>query len=312
MKFSSRTLSLILLAASLTLAGCASKQPERRFTMPSWVDGYNINQAEEDTESEQKDTQDVEGDFAPESAADASDRISREVAQPTETEAEINESAATLEEPLEAEPESVTSDAITATDNASETTTAANGGEEPAPAPEIKLPPRPAPLTALNEQQALEAQQAEPRFRNALQKMKSGELQSALILLQEISAQFPSLTGPIVNQAIILRKQESYQQAKALLQAALLNKAQNPYLMNELGLIHRQLGNFEAAKQAYLSAIRLEPNYDKAHYNLAVLADLYLHDPALAFQEFEIYQSLQVDPDKKVAGWLKEIERRIP
>ena len=311
MRFSSRSLPLALLISALTLSGCASKQPERRFTMPSWVDGYNVNASEEDAESEQDDaTQEESASYAPESAADASDRISREPAEPVSEPAitDAAQTAAVDSEPVTTErsPESAVADS-----GSGETAPDADK-DTPAAEPEVKLPPRPAPLIARNEQQALEAQQAAPRFQTALQKMQSGDLASALILFQGLTAQFPSLTGPIVNQAIILRKQKNYQQAKTVLQSALLNKAQNPYLMNELGLVHRQLGNFDAAKQAYLAAIRLEPNYDKAHYNLAVLADLYLHDPALAFQHFEMYQSLQIEPDKKVAGWLKEIQRRIP
>ena len=293
MRFTSASLPLgLLICAALLLPGCASKQPERRLTMPSWFDGY-------DEQDEQGKT--GEEEFAPESAADASDRIQKEA------DADISDS-----EPAPPEEETAAAESAEAEPDA---TTEPAEGEAQAAAPqqpEVKAPPRPQPLTARNEQQALEAQQAQPRFREALDRMKSGDLEAALVLFQELSAQFPTLTGPVVNQAIILRVQEKYEQAKSVLQAALLNKAQSPYLMNELGLIHRQLGNFEAAKQAYMSAIRMEPNYDKAHYNLAVLADLYLHDPALAYRHFEIYQTLQVEPDKKVAGWLKEIERRIP
>lgn len=302
MRFSRSSLSFsLLLCASLLISGCATKQPERRLTMPSWFEGYD---------DEEKQDKAGEEEFALESAADASDRIQQE--------AEQEEAETTEAETTETEPQTSPADTTPGQEAASDTADAAPldgeaGDQATTPTkPDVKIPPRPKPLTARNEQQALEAQQARPRFQEALQRMKSGDLDAALVLFQELSAQFPTLAGPVVNQAIILRLQENYEQAKSVLQTALLNKAQNPYLMNELGLIHRQLGNFEAAKQAYLSAIRMEPNYDKAHYNLAVVADLYLHDPALAYQHFEIYQSLQVEPDKKVAGWLKEIERRIP
>lgn len=282
--------SLAKLVASLLLiglAGCASNQTERKLTMPSWVD---LDQ-EEQTEAQ--------ADYDAENAADAGDRITQE--QPQDQEAPLPDEAPSPESQAE----------TTTTDEApgqSETQTADT--QEQAPA--VKRPPQPKPLTAKNEQQALQAQQAQPHYQQALAKMKAGDHQAALLLFQELSAQYPDLTGPIVNQAIILREQENYNQALQVLKKALFNKSQNPYLMNELGLVYRKLGKFEAAKQAYLSAIRIEPNYDKAHYNLGVLADLYLHDPALALAEFEAYQALQAEPDKKVAVWLKEIERRIP
>lgn len=61
---------------------------------------------------------------------------------------------------------------------------------------------------------------------------------------------------------------------------------------------------------SYESAIRIDENYAPAHYNLAVLADLYLHDPVLALKEFETYQTLLPEPDKKVNGWIIELQRR--
>jgi len=133
----------------------------------------------------------------------------------------------------------------------------------------------------------------------------------ALSIFKTLSAQYPLLSGPVVNQGIILRKQGKLEEAKKVLQDALFKKYQNPYLLSELGAINRDLGNFKQAKQAYLSAIRIEGAYANAHYNLGVLADLYLHDPELALKEFKAYQALQVKPSRKVKGWIKELGRRI-
>lgn len=281
-----------VLLLSLWLAGCATQQSDRELKMPGWFEGFD--------EEEKAEAEDEQPGEAPESAADASDRIRAE--EPDTAAPESAESAPAGDQ--EIPDESGEPDADKEQEPAPDTADAPTSDT-------LKLPPRPEQRAAENQEQALAAQQARARWDQALKKLKAGQLNDALLLFQELAAEYPSLSGPIVNQAIILRKQDKLEQAKSLLQNALLNKVQNPYLMNELGLVHRQLGNFAAAKQAYLSAIRMEPNYDKAHYNLAVLADLYLHDPALAFVEFEAYQALQVEPDKKVAGWLKEIERRI-
>lgn len=287
--FRHSTLMLFMLAL---IAGCASTPSERELKMPGWFEGFEDEEAKETAKEE---------DYSAESSADASDRISKDDTEAPLSEDELIEGPTS---PVDSEPDGST---VKSTASATEQDQQPESEE-----PEVEPPPQPKPLVAKNEQHALEAQQARPRYEQALKKMRDGDLEAALLLFQELSAEFPTLSGPVVNQAIILRKQNKLEQAKAVLQKALLNKAQNPYLMNEMGLVYRQLGKFEAAKQAYLSAIRIEPNYDKAHYNLAVLADLYLHDPVLALEEFKIYQSLQTEPDKKVAGWLKEIERRIP
>lgn len=283
MKFSKASLQLVIALLTLSFfAGCATQKEDRRLKMPTWFEGYDESEQPEDQQEEAA----TADDAAPESAADASDRISK---QNSDQSKETEQPQETLEQAA-----------------VSESTSVSDTAETP-----IKLSPRPKKLSATNDKQAIEAQQAAPRYQVAINKLKAGELDNALLLFQELSAQYQTLSGPVINQAIILRKQGKLKEAKTLLQQQLLNKVQNPYLMTELGIVNRELGNFEAAKQAYLSAIRIEPNYDKAHYNLGVLADLYLHDPALAYTEFEAYQALQPQPNKKVAGWLKEIKRRI-
>lgn len=155
-----------------------------------------------------------------------------------------------------------------------------------------------------------QAQKARPEYDRALMEMKKGNLDAALSQFRQLSAQYPALAGPIVNQAIILRKKGQLDAAHKLLQDALLTHGRNPYLLNELGAISRQLGQFRKAQASYESAIRIDPQYAKAHYNLGVLADLYLHDAPLALQAFKQYQSLIPEPDKKVEGWIKDLERR--
>lgn len=165
-------------------------------------------------------------------------------------------------------------------------------------------------VVARDSEHEKQAQAARADFDRALIEMKKGNLDSALALFRQLSGQYPALAGPIVNQAIILRKKGQLEAAHKLLQDNLLTHARNPYLLNELGVISRQLGQFKKAQASYEAAIRIDPNYAKAHYNLGVLADLYLHDPALALQSFNRYQALIPEPDKKVDGWIKDLERR--
>lgn len=165
-------------------------------------------------------------------------------------------------------------------------------------------------ITARDPEHEKQAQQARPAFDRALVEMKKGNLDAALSQFRQLASQYPTLAGPIVNQAIILRRKGQLESAHKLLQDNLMSHARNPYLLNELGAISRELGQFRKAQASYESAIRIDPNYSKAHYNLGVLADLYLHDPQLALQAFTQYQSLIPQPDSKVDGWIKDLERR--
>lgn len=155
-----------------------------------------------------------------------------------------------------------------------------------------------------------DAKAARSQYAQAMTALKAGNDDQALVLLRDISNRYPNLSGPLLNQAILLRKKGRLTEAEDLLKKSMTSQTQNPRVMNELGVVSRELGNFKQAKAAYESAIRLAPGYDRAHYNLAVLADLYLNDTALAIKEFEMYQSLQETRDKKVDGWLKELKRR--
>lgn len=155
-----------------------------------------------------------------------------------------------------------------------------------------------------------DAKAARTQYAQAMTALRAGNDDQALALLRDLSNRYPNLSGPLLNQAILLRKKGRLTEAEDLLKKSMTSPTQNPRVMNELGVVSRELGNFKQAKAAYESAIRLAPGYDRAHYNLAVLADLYLNDTALAIKEFEMYQSLQETRDKKVDGWLKELKRR--
>lgn len=167
-----------------------------------------------------------------------------------------------------------------------------------------------APLKPQNATQKAEGEKAKLRYEQGIILMQAKKFDEAYQVFSEVAKQYPSLSGPIVNQAIILRGKKNYTAAESLLKGALLSKAKSPYLYNELGIVYRHMGKFESARSAYKAAIKLAPNYDKAHYNLAVLADLYLHDKALAIKEFTAYQALQTPANKVVAAWIKELKRR--
>lgn len=156
------------------------------------------------------------------------------------------------------------------------------------------------------------AQQAIPEYAKALQSMRAGELDKALTMLQSISSRYPQLSGPVVNQGIIYQRQKKFDEAEQALRQALDVNASNPYAHNALGLTLREKGKFDDARKHYESAIALDPEYARAHFNLGVLAELYLQDMALALSHFRAYQSLQRQQDQTVANWIADLERRVP
>jgi len=176
---------------------------------------------------------------------------------------------------------------------------------------QVALSGMPAPaVKAISSDQEKQAKKAGPEYQKALAAMQSGQDSLALQLFRDLHSKYPMLSGPLLNEGKILSKQKKFEEAKTqLLKAAALHP-QNPYIFNELGLVQRELGQFQEAQQSYQKALQIAPSYALAHYNLGVLADLYLQNFNLALEQYKAYQSLLPEPDKKVAGWIKDLERR--
>jgi Flp pilus assembly protein TadD len=147
-------------------------------------------------------------------------------------------------------------------------------------------------------------------YAQAMALANDGKDDQALALLKQIAIKVPNFAGPLVNQAVILLKQQHYADAEKLLRQALVVNDHNAYAYNELGMTLRQEGKFQDARAAYLSALDIDPNYAKAHFNLGVLADLYLQDLPLAITHYQAYQSLQAKSDKTVANWIVDLQKR--
>lgn len=147
-------------------------------------------------------------------------------------------------------------------------------------------------------------------YAKAIELMSSGQDDEAQRLLQSVASRSPQFSGPLVNQALILLRQKEYAKAQAMLDAALGINARNPYAFNIKGIALREQGKFAEARRAYEDALAIDPGYAKAHFNLGVLADLYLQDLPLALTHYERYQSLQSKPDPAVANWIIDLQKR--
>jgi tetratricopeptide (TPR) repeat protein len=147
-------------------------------------------------------------------------------------------------------------------------------------------------------------------YARALTLMKAGSDAEALALLRQIGAKVPQFSGPLVNQAVILIKQARHAEAEKALRDALKINPRNPFAGNLLGIALREQGKFTDARAAYEAALAIDPKYAKAHFNLGVLADLYLQDLPLALSHYERYQRLQSNPDPAVANWIVDLQKR--
>ena len=119
-----------------------------------------------------------------------------------------------------------------------------------------------------------------------------------------------SFAGAYLNLAIIAEQQGDPRRAQEYVDQALKANPLNPYAHNFNGVLARQRGDFALAKKSYQQALSSMPNYQQAHLNLAILAELYQGDFVLAKQHYQAYLAI-VSDDKKVQRWLAVLELKL-
>ena len=148
-------------------------------------------------------------------------------------------------------------------------------------------------------------------FDRALSLMQSEQYASAEVLFTEITEDQPELAGPWVNLGFIHHHNGDEAAAQEAFEKAV---AANPYncdARNQLGVIARRAGRFADAETHYLACIEAQPAYANAHLNLAILYELYMGRLGEALAAYNEYQLALPEPDRKVGGWMMDLERRV-
>jgi tetratricopeptide (TPR) repeat protein len=122
---------------------------------------------------------------------------------------------------------------------------------------------------------------------------------------------YPEQAGAYINLALIRFNQEKYNQSLQLVNKAIELNNQIPQCYNLQAQLWIMEGKIMPARDAYLQAIKLKPDYANAQYNLALLYDIYLQDINLAIQHYETYMSLLQQPDENTGEWIKHLKSSL-
>ena len=147
-------------------------------------------------------------------------------------------------------------------------------------------------------------------FEKAVVLLNGKQNEQAIDVLNSVIAREKRLPAPYVNIAIAYKEIGDVKAAEENLIHALMLEIGHPVANNELGLLYRKAGKFNAARTAYQNAIKDHPDYLPAKKNLGILCDLYLHDFECALQQFEDYLALSPD-DKTMAIWIADVKNRL-
>ncbi len=148
-------------------------------------------------------------------------------------------------------------------------------------------------------------------FEEAVRLLREERFSDAEVLLRSITREAPELAGPWINLGQVYVALGQPEEARRAFEAG---AAANPYnctAHNELGLLARVQGDFDAAERHYLNCLQRVPDNGAAHLNLGILYELYLGRLSDALANYRSYQALLAEPDRRVKGWVMDLERRL-
>lgn len=148
-------------------------------------------------------------------------------------------------------------------------------------------------------------------YTSALQNLEAKEYAEASNRLNKIVASNPGFVDGWANLALAQLKTNDIPQAKQSAANALQLEPQSATLENLLGLIDVEDGAYKTAEKHYSRALELNPNLANAHYNLALLNDIYYQNVARAIQHYERYLALINNTDPDTETWVAELKRKL-
>jgi len=147
-------------------------------------------------------------------------------------------------------------------------------------------------------------------FAQAGEWINQGNYEQAVNLLNTLVERYPNLSAPHVNLAIAYVRGEKSEEAEVQLKKALELVPAHPVASNVYGMLLRQKGRFQEARQVYEASVNLFPEYLPAQRNLGILCDIYMNDPACALEHYEAY-SEAVPEDEQIKIWIADVRVRL-
>jgi Tfp pilus assembly protein PilF len=133
---------------------------------------------------------------------------------------------------------------------------------------------------------------------------------TALAELEWLLENYPGLSGPCLNMALVYQYRGERELAEQYYQLAIHINPNNLAAYNQYAVFLREQGRFPEAKQVYGDALGVWEAHPQTHLNIGILYDLYMGDRGRALQHFNRYQNLTGSEDQLVAGWIVDLERQ--
>lgn len=169
------------------------------------------------------------------------------------------------------------------------------------------------PLTPSDAAVSVAAPQADlhSRYSAALELMAARQYEAAQQAMEQLANAYPQHSGPLTNLGILLARAGDETTAIKHLTEAVRANPNNAVAHNWLGTLMRAQGRPTEAKTHYQKALKARPNYAEAQFNLALLYDLVLDEPANALAAYKNYQAIAGEPRLVVTAWIRALESAL-
>jgi len=144
------------------------------------------------------------------------------------------------------------------------------------------------------------------KYNVALEALRQKDFPRAGKILSSLAKEESSVAEIWMNLALAQFHNSEIEAAKNSLNMTFKLLPEAPQAHNLAGLIAVQEGKFDQAKEHYLSALKIDGKYANAHFNLALLLDVYLQDVRAAIDHYEKYLAAAPD-DEQTSDWTKHL-----
>ncbi|MFL0799660.1 MAG: hypothetical protein K6L80_04355 [Agarilytica sp.] len=171
------------------------------------------------------------------------------------------------------------------------------------PGPQISQPTTKQPSSVVATLSPIDREHYEKALNNLDQKAYKKSLKA----LQKLDKKHPNHLGVKINLATNYLLVERLDLAASTAQQALSINNTVAEVHNVLGLIAIEQKAYKKAETEYLLAVTLNKKLAEAHYNIALLYDVYFQDINKAYAYYNSYLELEPD-DQKTRDWVDQLK----
>ena len=145
-------------------------------------------------------------------------------------------------------------------------------------------------------------------YQQALDYLHIQQYREAIQILDPIAKNHPQHFGAWINLATAYYGEGDITTTQNTAQHAVSINDSEPEIHNLLGLLAVENKQYRAAETSYLLAIKIAPDFTLAHYNLALLYDIYYQDIPAAYKHYNLYLANTQQKDIETQEWVEQLK----